>query len=137
MSGWVEQHLPTRVRLLGQRGAKRDGSLSSRGEIVGGQIKMHDRRPRLVRGDVTVDLLGNQHSSGHLDRDAGLLRPQLAAPEQAQVEVGRRCGSGQSSEMPTSLAARNAVTAAPYARVVPPPLLNVRICRDPLAPKCR
>ena len=89
MTGRIEQHSPTRVRLLWQRGAKRNRPLPRRTEIVGGEIKVHDRRPRPVRWDIPVDLLSYQHSPGYLDRDAGLLRPQLAASEQPQVEVGK------------------------------------------------
>lgn len=41
MAGRIEQHSPSRVRLLWQRGAERDRPLTSRAEIVGGQIKVH------------------------------------------------------------------------------------------------
>ena len=64
MARRIEQHSPPRVRLLWQCGAKHDRPLTSRAEIVGGQIKVHDRRPRPVRGNMTVNLLRNQHSPG-------------------------------------------------------------------------
>ena len=89
MSSRIEQHSPTRIRLLCQPGAKRDRPLLSRAEIVGGEIKMHDRRPRPVWGNITLDLLRNQDSPGHLDPDARVLGPQLTAPEQPQIEVGK------------------------------------------------
>ena len=38
---------------------------------------------------MNVDSLRYQHSPRHLDPDAGLLRPQLAAAEQPPIEVGK------------------------------------------------
>lgn len=64
MAVWIEQHSPTWIRLLWQPGAKRDRPLLSRIEIGGGAIKMHDRRPRPVRWDMTLDQLRNQHGPG-------------------------------------------------------------------------
>jgi hypothetical protein len=89
MAGRVEQHSPTGVRLVWQPGTKRNGQLLGRREIVSGEVKVHDGRPRPDRGDITVDPLRYQHTPRHLDPDTGLLCPQLVIAEQPPVEVGK------------------------------------------------
>ena len=84
MAGRIEQHPPARIRLIWQRGPQRDCPLRSRAEIVSGEVKVHNRCPWPCREDISVDLLRHQYRARHLDPDAGLLRPQLAATERAR-----------------------------------------------------
>jgi hypothetical protein len=132
MASRVEQHLPPRVPLLWQRGSQCQSPPRSRAEIVGGEVEVNDRGPWPRRGDMPVDPLRYEYRPGHLDPDAGLLRPQLAATEQAQVEVCKLQGVGtvqRDAHQSRRADLCHSGTLRPVHGLCGY-LANVRICRD-------
>ena len=86
MTGWVKQHTPAPVGLFRPRRTEDDSPFRRGLDVIRCQVQVDDRVPGPNRRLVAIHPLHHQNKTGRFNACTRLLGPQLAAPQQGDVE---------------------------------------------------